>query len=133
MDLNKAVASFIGLRDKIAALEKDHKAKLKQIKDIQAKLQTFIQGELDKVGADNVKTPSGTAFKAKKDSVRVVNKAEFMDFIKSQVDDNGVDGLYMLTISASKNAVKEFMDDHEDELPPGIKYEQWQEVQIRSN
>ena len=131
MDLDKAVESYIDLRDRIAALDRTHKAKVKGIKDVQLKLQAFIQKKLEEVGAENIKTEHGTAFKATKDSVRVTNKAEFMQFITQRVEEAGVDGLYMLTVSASKNAVKEYMEDHEDDLPPGIKYEQWQEIQVR--
>lgn len=132
MDVNKAIAAYIDLRAKLAVLEKEHKAKVAKIKEIQGKIQAKIQEQLDSTGADSMKATTGTAFRATKDSVRIANKADFMAYVTNEVEKRGVDGLYMLTVSASKSAVKEYMEDNEDELPPGVKYEKWQEIQIRS-
>lgn len=132
MDINKAVSAYLQIRRKIDLLEKDHKAKVKELKDAQDKLQKWLGKQFDTLGVDNVKTDLGTAFRASKDSVRVGNKAEFLEFIVKQVQENGVDGLYLMSATAAKNAVKDWMEEHDDELPPGIKYDSWTEVQVRS-
>lgn len=133
MDLKKAVKAYILLRSKVDERKKEHKAELKELTDKQAKIANLIQKQLDELGVDNIKTEDGTAFKAKKDSVTVKNKADFMEFVVNQVKESGADGLYMMSITANKNAVKEYMEEHEDELPPGVKYEAWTEVQVRKS
>lgn len=132
MDINKAVSSYLRLRMKIAELEKAHKAEIAELKEVQKKLQHWLQGKFDEMGVDNVKTEHGTAFKATKDSIRVSNKSEFMQYVVSQVEERGVDGLYLMSVTANKTATKEYMEEHDDELPPGVKYDAWTEVQIRS-
>jgi chromosome condensin MukBEF complex kleisin-like MukF subunit len=131
MDINKVVAGYIKLRDKIDELKKDHKAQLKELTDKQDKLAAFLEKRLTEIGVDNVKVDAGTVFRATKDSVTVANKAEFGQFILDQIEDHGLDALYMMTMAASKTAVKDYMADNEDEPPPGISYTTKQEIQIR--
>ena len=130
-NIDKAIAAYVKLRDKIEAMEKQHKAAKKELVDKQLKLAALIEKVMDSIGTESVKSEHGTAFKAKKDSVKVANKADFSEFIVQEIERDGVDALYLLTLSAAKNAVKDYMAEHEDELPPGIKYETWQEVQVR--
>jgi hypothetical protein len=132
VDINKATAGYLKLRTIIAEKEKAHKAEIAELKEKQTKIQNWLQAKFEEIGFDNVKTDHGTAFKATKDSIRVSNKAEFMQFIVDQVKESGVDGLYLMSVTANKTATKEYMEDHEDMLPPGVKYDSWTEIQVRS-
>lgn len=133
MDVKRAIAGYLMLREKIDELEMAHKATVKELKEKQTKIANLVKKHFDETGEDSTKvTGVGTAFKAKKDSVRIDNKAEFTDFLMKQIEEHGVDGLYFATVSASKNAVKEYMADTDGELPPGVKYDAWVEVQFRS-
>lgn len=130
-DVKRAVKVFLALRDKMDALKKAHKEELKELKEKQTQLGMYIQKAMDEQGVESMKTEGGTAYKTKKDSVTVQTKAEFMQFILDRIEEEGVDGLYYLTSAASKNAIKEWMDEHNDTPPPGIKYDQFYEVQVR--
>ena len=130
-DVKKAVRVFLALRDRIDALKKAHKEEVKELKAKQEQLGKYLQTAMDELGVDSMKTEGGTAYKTKKDSVTVQTKAEFLCFILERIEEEGVDGLYYLTGAASKNAIKEWMDEHDGGLPPGIKYDQFYEVQVR--
>ena len=131
MDIQRAVAAYLKLRDMIDETKDRHKQELKELTTKQAKVGEYLDRALTKVGVENVKTDMGTAFKATKDSVKVANKAEFSQFIVDRIKEDGIDALYLLTLSAAKNAIKDYMEEHEDELPPGIEYRTWHEIQVR--
>lgn len=133
MDINKANAAYLKLRDIIDAKKKEHKAEIKVLEEKQDKILKWLHKELDATGQESARTVAGTAFKATKDSVRIGNKTEFTDFLMQEIEEKGADALYLLTLSANKNSMKEYMEEHEGELPPGINYEKWIEVQVRKS
>jgi hypothetical protein len=132
MDTTKLTETYLRLVAYAESLEEAHKKSMKVLYEKQAALEKLMMQYLDEINAQNVATSAGTFFKRKSDSVRVSNKAEYMDFVYKQIQEKGVDGLYYLTGAASKDAVKTWISEHGNSLPPGIKYEQFIKVGVRS-
>jgi hypothetical protein len=158
--LDKVVATYIKIRDEVKARDKAHKESIAELKEQMVKLELYIQKQMDAVGMDSVKAGKHTAFKAMKDSVTIDAKEEFKEFLygqllmafqpwkyKSMEGDWQPDGerdfnehvetlmksdaLDILTLSANKNSIKAYMDDHKGLTPNGIQYRQEVAIQIR--
>lgn len=125
MDIDKLVGAYIKMRDdldaerkKFKALEKERKAQMVRVEDHILKL-CYDQG------VESFKTVHGTAFKTKKDFVKVRNWDAALDFILKN------DLTHMLTKSVAKAAAKEYMSENENQLPPGLEYGAVTEIGIR--
>ena len=129
--VDRAISAYVHLRDEIETIKKRHKEELKALNEKQEKLSGYLGKILEQSGVKSMKSDAGTVFQATKDSVRVADKALFSDFVVEQIQQDGVDALGILTLSANKNAIKAYMEDNKDSLPPGVTYERWHEIQIR--
>lgn len=125
MDIDKIVGAYIKMRDDLDAerkkfkeLEKDRKAQMAKVEDHILKL-CYDQG------VESFATKHGTAFKKKKDFISVKNWDAALDFILTN------DLRHMLTKSVAKAAAKEFMEENNNQLPPGLEYGAVTEIGIR--
>jgi uncharacterized protein YccT (UPF0319 family) len=124
MDVSQYVEKYLALKDKISELEEAHKVKLAPMKEMLTKIENAIMAELNRLGADSMKTPAGTAYKSSFVSVSVADRSMFMEFLQS------ADLWHMLDVKANKTAVKEYRAANGD-LPPGINYREEVTVNIR--
>ena len=69
--IDKVVEAYVNTRQEIACLEKEMEAKIAPLKEVQEKREQYMLGQLNDLGAQNVKTTYGTVYQAKKESVRV--------------------------------------------------------------
>lgn len=111
----RIVAAYILTRDKIATLKAKHAEELKPLQDNLAKLELAMQNVLDKMGADSIKTPAGTAYLSSRVSITVADKSAFMDFVKER------EMYELLDVRANKTAVEGVLTETQ-ELPPGLNY-----------
>jgi predicted GTPase len=131
-DIDKVLKAYIVLRDKLDTIKKRQKEELADLEEKQAKLLAFLQKKLEEFGSDSLKVNGvGTVFKAKKSSIKIADKKEFSAWLMQQIEAQGADALGILTLSANKTSVLDYMDEHEDALPPGISYTTWIEAQVR--
>lgn len=138
------IKAYLDMRDKITAIDKkvkEEKAHLKEGLDI---LEAEIAKILTEVGTESLKAKGiGTAFKAKKDYVTIEDWGAFQKFLVHtiivSIEDNGTDNLdlvingsmlHMINKAVGKATVKEFLEENEM-LPPGIKYDVENVIQIR--
>ncbi len=122
------------------ALSKESKEKAKKL-TLQMDL---IKAELGKIaealGVDSLKSPDGTAFKAKKDFVSVTDWDEILCFCIAPLFPKLCDSALLELVEKSnldylskgilKTAVKDHLEEH-DVLPPGCKYEVERVMNIR--
>jgi len=119
--VDSLVKQFVTLRDHRSGLEKQ-KVKAKGIMD---KIGLKIMELADAQGVTSFATPHGTAFKTTKDWIKVSNWDVVLDFI--------IDGdlKHLLPQSVKKAAVKEYMEENEGKLPPGLEYGEQVEIGVR--
>jgi hypothetical protein len=131
-NIDKAITAYINIRDEIAARKKVFDESIKDLKEKQGKIAAHIDSKLTELGVDSIKsTTAGTAFRKTTSLISVSDKAEYATFVLARIEELGADGLCYLTMSASKPAVVDYMDENDDRLPPGIKFDQKTEIQIR--
>lgn len=123
--VDKVIAAYIKLRDTKDEVKRKHSAELAPINDQMMKLEAFLQSELQKAGLTQFKAAGvGVAFIKTDTSATVEDRDAFFDFVKT----NGK--WELLDARCSKSVVQEYVEAH-GEIPPGIKFQQEQVVQIR--
>lgn len=114
-DVNVRIAQYVGLRDKIAALDKAHKEKMAPFREMLDTLGGVLLNHLDSIAADSVATPSGTVYKTVKNSASIADGAAFWEFVNTNGEWDLIDK------KANVTAVIEFIEHH-NAPPPGVNF-----------
>lgn len=125
MKVSDAVQLYIQLRDKVAEEEALFKERVAPVKEKMGKLEAKLLEVFDSTGMDSVKTEFGTAYSSKKTSASVADRETFMNFVRER-DEWG-----LLIVRPNATAVEQYLDSHNDELPPGIDLRVERVVKIR--
>jgi hypothetical protein len=120
-NVDSLVKQFVMLRDHRSDLEKQ-KVKAKGIMD---KIGLEILKMAEAQGVTSFATEHGTAYRNTKDWIKVSNWDVTLDFI--------IDGdlRHLLPQSVKKAAVKEYMEENDGALPPGLEYGELVEIAVR--
>lgn len=139
--INQLVKAYTNIRDAKSAATRMHKDTIGVMDEQMAVLATEIHKTLNELGVESMKTSAGTAFLTTKDFVNVAEIEDFRMFLAESVGDEANDERaqfifdhfpwHFLTKALSKDAVKQYMSDHEGVPPAGVKYDKSVEVQIR--
>lgn len=125
MEIDKLVGAYVACRDHLSELRKDFKKEEVEHKSAMALMETEIMNQAEKQGVESFKTKHGTAFKTKKDFISVENWPAALDFMLMK-------GLtHLLTKSVGKAAAKEYMEENDGRLPPGLRYGSIPRISIR--
>lgn len=108
------IASYIAIRDKQAKLKEKHEEELRPHRAHMAAIMNEMLARLNARGADNSKTPSGTAYKSMQTSAKVIDRDEFLNY----VIDNA--RYQLLTNHVSKEEVEAVIQLTGDP-PPGVE------------
>lgn len=124
-DINAIVAHYITLRDHKTKLDAEHKARVGEIDAQMKNAESFLLGHMNDTNQKNAGFTAGSVIVGEKVMPGFDDKAATMQFIK----DTG--NVELLQQRLSSTAVKEYMDRHEGQLPPGIKIAVERTVTIR--
>lgn len=137
------IKAYIALRDKLREDEeafKKHKAAINSKMDL---IEKEVGKLLNAQKLKSTRTDSGTAYKDKKEYVGVEDWEDFLDFFcKSLVKDIGwAEGVADLIKEkadwtffrkgVSKTTVLNYMKEHKNQPPPGLKYESVNTINFR--
>lgn len=120
----KRTAQYIAVRDKIKEISERHAEELKPLVELQNDLTAWFTEELDRVGAQSVKTGKGTVYQSTRYSASLQDPKAFMDYV---VSNNAFD---LLDRKANSTAVRDFVEQHKSE-PPGCKLSAIRTVGVR--
>ena len=120
----QVIARYVALRDECDQIAKRHAAELKPHHDAMEKLEAWLLATLNGQGADNIKTPQGTAYKSTTLSTKVADWDALWAFIELGHPEFLVHGV-------NKTAVKEFMDENQGQQPPGVETSWMVKVNVR--
>lgn len=123
-DINMRIAQYVGLRDKIKALDDAHKEKMKPYREMLDTLGGVLLTHLQNNSADSVATPSGTVYKTVKNSATINDGTAFWQFI---VDNDAWD---LIDKKANVSAVQDFIEAH-NAPPPGVNFSSVVTVGVR--
>ncbi len=110
------VAKYLEIRNAKAALVAKHEAQLKPFNEAMAKLADLMLARLNERGADNTKTPVGTAYKSRQVSCTMADRDAFLNYVQEHA------AWSLVTNHVSKEAVSEIID-LTGSPPPGVSYE----------
>lgn len=122
----QVLEAFIKTRDEIDTKKKALKTDLAELEQLQSKRLNWLDKEMGELGVDSLKKEGvGTCFVSYKESVSVADRDEFINWIKENDED-----FNFLTISASKTAVKQCVEDG-GTIPPGLNYTKIKAINVR--
>ena len=101
---------------------KPHKERLREIEQ---QLHDYMLEQK----VQNVKGQSGTAYLSRILTLKVENRENLLDFAVEHWDEIGN---ALLLISAQKEAVRQYMDEHDGTPPPGVSTDYFIKCNVRS-
>jgi len=117
VDFNKRIEQYVKLRDLIKKKKDDFEATMAPAVQILEQLNNLILDHLNKVKADSVATPSGTAYRTAKKSAALADPDLFMNYVIT----NGA--WELLDRKANVTAVVDFIETN-NSPPPGVNFSQ---------
>ena len=108
------IGEYIRCRDWLEADDAKHAERQAPVKERMQILEGAVTEALLAAGGESLKTEQGTAYRSTVLAVRCASREDFMDF----VFDGRREGF--LTSAVAKDAVKEYMQMHDGQIPPGI-------------
>lgn len=124
MNFDEMVGKFVALRDKIRKLDADHKEQMAPFREALDELNGLMLNHLNEVGADNVKTASGTVYKSSRKTAPIADRSAFWEYVQSN------ENFDLLDWKANVTAVGDFVEEH-NSLPPGVSFNVHQTVGVR--
>ena len=108
------IGEYIKCRDWIEADDAKHAERQKPVRERMQILEGAVTEALLAAGGESLKTDQGTAYRSTVLAVRCASREDFLDF----VFDGRREGF--LTSAVAKDAVKEYMQMHDGQVPPGV-------------
>ena len=122
--LDEIVARYIALRDKKAELKAEYDAKVAKIDEALERIENHLLKFMTEAGVESVRTSAGTPYISRRTSATVADWDSFFGWVREH------EAWGMLERRASKTAVQEYRDEHDD-LPPGINWREERVVNIK--
>jgi len=110
------IGRYIQIRDHIAAMTKQHEESLKPYQEALQAIEGAVTEEINRLDGQSVKTEQGTAYRSEWTAVKVADRETFLDFVFAGRHEG------FITNATSKEAVKEFIDAHNGQVPPGLDF-----------
>lgn len=120
------VKEYRDVRDNLDLARKDYQEKEKIAKGRMAEIAMMLRELSDQLGVESFRTEYGTAYRVLKESFRVGNWDEVIEYIKR------TGNWQMLEKRIAKLATKEIYEETKA-LPPGVEYEQEIDFVVRKS
>jgi hypothetical protein len=145
--IDQVITKYVQLRDEQAQMSARHEEELAPIVSAMDKIKQWLLAKLNEEGAQNFKTPAGTAYKVVKTSVTVGNEIEFRRFIMQpavsalaeqfKIDASIVEGVLstfcqwgLADFRAGKKGITEYVEEGHMP-PPGINIKQFVDLNVK--
>lgn len=125
MDMKRVVKAYIRLRDKRSEIKKAYEAEDEKYKAAQERLEGEMLRFLEENKMDSVRTEAGTFFRQEQITPSASDWSALYDFIREH------NAFEFLERRVTKKAVKEYMEDHDGALPPGVQVFRKYDVSVR--
>lgn len=122
--ISELIDQYITLRDAVDEETNKLKTRLKTAVEVMNCIEACLLEKLDVAGVESSSSKEGTVFFTTSTRCGVGDWDELLPFI---MDGNP----QLLNKAVNKTAVKEFMDENEGALPPGVNWGEERVIQIR--
>lgn len=126
VNIEEVIGKYIDLRD---ACDRENNALKDRLAPMQAAMKTieaYLMNVANATGQTKFGTERGTAFVTTKTGCNIADKESFKAFVQS---DPG--NWRLLTLSANKTAVAEYIEKGTGTPPPGLNWVVMKDIQIR--
>jgi hypothetical protein len=123
-DMEKRIRQFIGIRDKLKALDDAHKETRKPLLEIQEVLAGRIQAFMTANNLENLRTAAGTCYTTTRRTASLADPEAFMRYV---IEHNAFD---LMDRRANSTAVQDFVKKNKA-LPPGCNLNAIETVGVR--
>ena len=115
LTVDTVVEKYIKLRDKRSEIKKAYEAEDAKYKEAMEKCESWLLLQCNTLGVDNLTVKGvGTAIKGKQMQVSCKDWKAFNQWVKIN------DQLDMFERRISRSVLKDYLEQHGDELPPGL-------------
>lgn len=119
------IAKYIEVRDYVKKRQDAFDAELKPYTEGLTAIEGQLFIELENSGLENLKSESGTAYKVRTMHAKVADKDTLMTFVAEHGH------FELLTAAVAKDAIKDFMEEHQNNPPPGVDVTYTTRINIR--
>jgi hypothetical protein len=120
--VSEMIGTYIKLRDKKDALKKEHSGVIKQYDDAMEKIELWLMGQLQAQQVNSMSCDAGVAFFKRVTSATVADTGMFREHVISTGNFDLAD------FRAKKEAVEDYINNHDGQLPPGVNFRASNEV-----
>ncbi len=124
IDINRRVAQYVALRDKIKSMDEEHKTSMKPYRDLLEKLNNVLLQHLTSINANNASTEAGTVYRTQKRSASIADGDAFLRYV---IENNAWD---LLDRKANVTAAFDYAKENK-QPPPGVNLSSRWEVGVR--
>lgn len=117
------IEKYINVRDAIAVISDRHKQELEPHRQSLEVLETALQGMLNDVGGDSIKTPAGTAYRSTATTAKVEDWPAFVTYVSQSGDTE------LLVRNVNKTRLQECVEA--GRLVPGCSMGQVSRINVR--
>lgn len=125
IDMEKRTEQYVKLRDKKAEIKARHDAELAPINELMEQLKGVLSAGMDALNVDSVKTSCGTVSFTSKQSASVSDMEAFWTYVVTTGQ------FELLDKKANVTAVRDHIDNHGGNAPPGVNYTVFRDVNVR--
>ena len=108
------VAAYIKIREKLAEVEAEHRAKTKDMKEQQEMITNHLLDKCKEMGLSSIKTAAGTVSRKTQTRFWTSDWDSMYQFLKEN------DALFLLDKRINTLNMKQFLEDNPDLLPMGL-------------
>lgn len=115
VDAQDMVNAYIGIRSERERLLRDYEERDNKLKEDLKILEAALLSMCNEIGADSIKTASGTAFRKVTERAFASNADAFFDFVRE------TGAVELLEKRIHQGNLKQYLEEHpNDGLPPGV-------------
>ena len=114
-DVDDLVSAYIGMRTERERLLREYEEVDSKLREDMKVLEAAMLSLCNEIGADSIKTASGTAFRKVTERAFAANAEAFFDFVRE------TGAVELLEKRIHQGNFKQYMEEHpNDGLPPGV-------------
>ena len=129
------IKRYIELRDWMAAQSKKFKEFLQPYREEMAAIEGKMLAKINSEGGKAISTDFGVAYTSETMTPKVEDRQKYLDWLWGLSDEEWIThGNAMLQLAAPQvDAVREYMEDHQGQLPPGVTKTDYRNLNIRKS
>lgn len=127
VNLAEIINKYIDLRDAVARVTKRAADECKPMQESMKAIETYLMDLFNKTGQKQIGTERGTAFLTTKTGCNIEDRDLYWGWLMEAPAERRA----LLTLSANKTGVAEYIEKGDGTAPPGLKWTVMKDIQIR--